>query len=134
MRRIVATVAAAAAATFTLTGCSEQIDLAAFCASGENLGSALQDVDPSDVGATSDALGSLASELRALETPEDIAPDVETVAGGFDDASTSFGELAELEMTDPEYMDKALAASESVQSDEFNDAAQSIQDYTVENC
>ncbi|WP_029252011.1 hypothetical protein [Paraoerskovia marina] len=133
MKRIVASVGVLAALT-AVSGCSEQIDLAAFCTSGGGMASAFSDVDPSDIGATGEALGALATDLRSVEAPEEIAADVETVAGGFESASESFASLVDMDPADPDYVETALAASEGLQSDDFNAAAERIEDYTAENC
>ncbi|MET4224039.1 hypothetical protein [Oerskovia enterophila] len=120
--------------TFSLAACSGDADVKAFCETGEGFEDSMNDVDASDPAAAGEAFDKLVTELKAAKAPEAIAADWTTLTEGFENMGETLTALSELDPTADDYMEKATELSDSLQSTDFQTAADNVEKWTTENC
>ncbi|PJJ77530.1 hypothetical protein CLV28_0751 [Sediminihabitans luteus] len=135
LRRSAAALSTAALLAISLTACGGDSTVEAYCDAGADLanGSAMDDVDPSDPGATADAFDDMIGEIEDVEAPEEIADDLDVVLDGLRQASDVFHELDGVEPGSDEFNETAGKLGD-LMGDEFTTATTNITDFENENC
>jgi hypothetical protein len=87
--------------------------------------SAMSDLEGDDPSVR-DAFTQIAQELRAMDPPEQIAPDWDAMAAGLDRMAQAF---ADFDITDPD----SLAALEEAEGD-LSTASANVEDYLRDEC
>ncbi|KRC42971.1 hypothetical protein [Oerskovia sp. Root22] len=117
------------------TACSSS-DKAAddFCATGENLVTALASLDPSDPATSAAALSDVSSQMTTVEVPEDLTTDWKQTKLGVTELAQALEAMIDLDSGDPQYSEKAMTAISVAADTEFQQAKDRITGHISEQC
>jgi hypothetical protein len=103
-----------------LTGCSGGASVDDFCAAQKDLAGSVSLED----GNTGDFF----EKMAAIEAPDEIADDWETLTAVYDDYTKATEALGDGDT------DKLMEATEMLTADDFTTASQNVADFSQENC